>query len=217
MTPGAVLIGSGPSLDAGELRELAGFPAIAFNRSFIAWRDWGFTPRYYACTVEATAQLVIGDIERILSFDGLRKIWLHPWFRQAEAARSDPRVEFVTPGDHPFGVADGLAGDYGNVGASSLQLLWSMGHRRVLLMGTDGRYQRREGGPAINHFHPDYIPPGFSSRAPARTEKWLDAVADARAHGMDLRLRSPGSALSEIAGLEQDTGPLEQTMAWLGP
>jgi hypothetical protein len=216
MTSGAVLIGSGPSLDAGELSKLAGVPSIAFNRSFIAWRDWGFSPRYYACTVEATAHLVIEDIEWILSFDGLRKIWLHPWFRQAEAARGDPRADFVTSGDHAFGVANGLIRDYGNVGASSLQLLWSMGHRRVLLMGTDGRYQQRERGPAINHFHPDYIPRGFSSPEPARTEKWLDAVADARAHGMELRLRSPGSALSEIAGVEQDASPLELTMAWLG-
>lgn len=167
--------------------------------------------------MEATAELVIGDIDRILSFDGLSKIWLHPFFRQAEAARSDPRVDFMAPGDHAFGVAGGQVGDYGNVGASSLQLLWSMGHRRVLLMGTDGRYQRREGGPAINHSHPDYILAGFSSRASARTEAWLDAAADARAHDMMLRLRSPGSALPEIAGLEQDTGPLDQTMAWLGP
>jgi hypothetical protein len=216
MTFGAVLIGSGPSLDVGELRELGALSTIAFNRSFIAWDDWGFTPSYYACTAEATAELVIGDLDRILSFGGLRKIWLHSRFRQAEVARSDPRVDFVTPGDHPFGVADGLLSDYGNVGASSLQLLWVTGHRRVLLLGTDGRYQPRERGPAINHFHSDYIPAGFSSRAPAGTEAWCDAVADARTHGMELRLRSPSSALSEVAGLDQDTGTLEQAMAWLG-
>lgn len=121
----------------------------------------------------------------------------------------------MTPGDHLFGVTDGL-GDYGNVGASSLQLLWVTGHRRLLLLGTDGRDQPRESGPAINHFHPDYIPAGFLSRAPARTEAWCDAVADARTHGMELWLRSPGSALSEIAGLDQDTSTLEQMMAWLG-
>lgn len=55
MTSGAVLIGSGPSLDVGELRALAGLSAIAFNRSFIAWDDWGFTPSYNACNVKATA------------------------------------------------------------------------------------------------------------------------------------------------------------------
>ena len=209
------MIGSGPSLDIRELRELAGFPAIAFNRSFIAWPDWGFTPCYYACTVRESAELVIEYIEQILAFDGLQKIWLHPWFHRAEAARSDPRVDFVTPGNHCFGPADGFIGDYGNVGASSLQLLWYMGHRRVLLMGTDGRYQRRVGGPSINHFRHDYIPAGFSSRAPARTEAWLEAIADARAHGMELWLRSPGSALSQIAGLVPHTGPLKQAVDWL--
>lgn len=215
MTPGAVLIGSGPSLDAGELRELAGLPAIAFNRSFIAWRDWGFTPRYYACTNAATAALVLSDVEDILDFEGLERVWLHDLFQQCEAARTDPRVVFVRPAETAFGVHGGQIADYGNVGASSLQLLWSMGHSRVLLMGTDARYRRREGGPAINHFREDYIPAGFSSAAPARSEKWADAVFDALAHGMELRLRARGSALSEIAGLEQDTATLAQTVAWL--
>lgn len=215
MTPGAVLIGSGPSLDVRELPELAGLPAIAFNRSFIAWRDWGFTPRYYACTNAATAALVVNDLEDILAFKGLERIWLHDIFRQCEAARADPRVVFVSPQDTAFGVHEGRIADYGNVGASSLQLLWSMGHSRVLLMGTDARYRRREGGPSINHFRADYIPAGFSSAAPARSEKWADAVSDALEHGMELRLRAKGSALSEIAGLEQDTATLAQTVAWL--
>ncbi len=215
MTSGAVLIGSGPSLDVEELRELTGFPAIAFNRSFIAWRDWGFTPQYYACTNAATAALVVSDAEDILAFEGLRRIWLHHVFEQCEAARSDPRVVFVSPAETVFGVHDGQIGDYGNVGASSLQLLWSMGHNRILLMGTDGRYQPRAGGPSINHFRADYIPAGFSSTTSPRTEKWGDAVADAIAHGVELRLRARGSALSEIAGLEQDTATLEQTAAWL--
>jgi type IV secretory pathway TrbD component len=216
MASGAVLIGSGPSLNVAEVGQLGDFPAIAFNRSFIAWRDWGFAPRYYACTNAATAALVVNDAEDILAFEGLRRIWLHRLFQQVEAARSDPRVVFVTPAETTFGVNGGQIADYGNVGASSLQLLWSMGHNRVLLMGADGRYQPRGGGPSINHFRPDYIPAGFSSTASPRTEKWNDAVADARAHGMELRLRSRGSALSEIAGLEQDTAALAQTMAWLG-
>ncbi|OCW56989.1 hypothetical protein [Hoeflea olei] len=217
MTPGAVLIGSGPSLNVDELRALGGVPAIAFNRSFIAWRDWGFTPRYYACTNAATAALVVNDVDEILAFDGLERIWLHRRCAQAEAARSDPRVVFVDPATTDFGLRDGRIADYGNVGASSLQLLWSMGHRRVLLMGTDARYQLREGGPAVNHFRADYIPAGFSSNTPASTERWRDAVADARAHGMEFRLRAPGSALTEIAGLDQDAASLEQTAAWLNP
>ncbi|SOE17803.1 hypothetical protein SAMN05877838_2707 [Hoeflea halophila] len=215
MAAGAVLIGSGPSLDSGELCELAGLPAIAFNRSFIAWQDWGFTPCYYACTNAATAALVIDDTESILAFEGLERIWLHHLFAQCEAARKDPRVNFVSPAETAFGVHDGQIADYGNVGASSLQLLWSMGHDRILLMGTDARYRRREGGPAINHFRADYIPAGFSSTAPARSEKWADAIADARAHGIELRLRARGSALGDIAGLEQDTATLAQTLAWL--
>lgn len=194
---------------------MAGFPAIAFNRSFIAWRDWGFTPRYSACTNAATAALVLNDVDEILAFEALGRIWLHGHFQQSEAARADPRVVFVSPANTEFGLYGGPIADYGNVGASSLQLLWSMGHDRVLLVGTDARYLQGDGDPAINHFRMDYIPAGFSSTTSPSTERWIDAVADARANGMELRLRASGSALSEIAGLEQDTATLEQTVGWL--
>jgi len=215
MASGAVLVGSGPSLNPAELRELSGFPAVAFNRSFIAWTDWGFTPSYYACTNAATAELVVNDVESILAFEGLQQIWLHPLFRENAMARSDERVVFVAPAGTVFGVHDGVIGDYGNVGASSLQLLLSAGHTRVLLMGTDGRYRQRDGGPAVNHFRADYIPAGFSSNNPPRTEKWIDAVSDALKHGMELRMRAIGSALATIEGLEQDTASLDDTKAWL--
>lgn len=216
MSAGAILVGSGPGLDLDELRALAGFPAIAFNRSFIAWSDWGFTPSYYACTHAATAALVVAETERLLSFRAVERFFLHTTFRADARARADGRVVFVEPSGEAFGIDGERIGDFGNVGATSLQLLIHCGHSRIVLMGTDARYKPRAGGPAINHFRPDYIPAGFSSRAPARIEDWPAAIAGARRNGAEIRLRTKGSALVEIAGLVEDTAPIDELRDWLG-
>ena len=43
------VIGSGPSLNAIDIKKLEGLHTISLNRQYIAYEDWGFWPKYYAC------------------------------------------------------------------------------------------------------------------------------------------------------------------------
>ena len=50
------IIGSGPSLNEIDIKLLKGLNTISLNRQHIAYRDWGFWPKYYVCI---DAKLVI--------------------------------------------------------------------------------------------------------------------------------------------------------------
>ena len=43
------VIGSGPSLNAIDIKKLEGLHTISLNRQYIAYEDWGFWPKYHAC------------------------------------------------------------------------------------------------------------------------------------------------------------------------
>ena len=43
------VIGSGPSLNKIDIKQLKGLNTISLNRQYIAYDDWGFWPKYYVC------------------------------------------------------------------------------------------------------------------------------------------------------------------------
>ena len=72
MSAGIVLIGSGPSLNKIDPRKLAPYDAIAFNRSWLAWDDWGFAPRYHACLDPASIAIIGPELPPVIAGTGAR-------------------------------------------------------------------------------------------------------------------------------------------------
>lgn len=213
------MIGNGPSLSAVDVSSLSTVATIATNRSFVAWREWRFTPTWYACTDALTAEALSDDLHEVVGFRDLRTFFVNVILRGR--LPDDPRIVYVSNGGDRFGLhaeaVDGVhtARDYGNVGANSLQYLMALGIRRILLLGVDARYRPASGEGDPNHFRADYLPDRPYRRSAPHTDGWPAALDGARRAGLDVRLLSPGSSLPEIAGIPQDHRSLEQNLRWL--
>ena len=69
---GCFLIGSGPSLNRVDVRRLADRWTIAFNRSYIAWDQWGFEPTYYAALDSRTIDRHAQDIRKLIQISSVK-------------------------------------------------------------------------------------------------------------------------------------------------
>lgn len=137
---GCFLIGSGPSLNFIDIRRLVDIDTISFNRSYVAWERWGFAPKFYACLdplgIEGNAQ----ELRELV-----RKATHTRFFLNANAQMfglewaSNVSLVQLTPG-HEFSTDLSVATDFGNVGATSIQLLGLLGYDRIVMVGVDARY-----------------------------------------------------------------------------
>lgn len=214
MSTGVVLIGSGPSLNRIDPRKLAGCDTIAFNRSWLAWDDWGFAPRHHACLDPATMAILGPELPPVVERHRNTHFFLHRDAAKAGiAAGNNVTLCNVTAGEH-FAETLAIITDFGNVGAMSLQVLHLLGYRRVLLVGVDGDYHPdRDGGEDANHFRQDYargrvpLTPALRARY---TGHWPSVAAECRRLGVDVRNASPGTVLTCFHTINLDDG-----LAWL--
>jgi len=208
---GCVVIGSGPSLNSVDVTRLADVQTMAFNRSYVAWRKWGFAPTYYA----ALDPIVVAD-----NADEIRIL-----IRDSRETRfflsEDARRFGIEPSSLVtlIGLEDGelFSGelpqltDFGNVGATSIQLLALLGYRRIALIGIDARYDPlpnigspdKDGFVTVtndpNHFCPEYVQGKRQSARPDLERilgRWPLVARECTRHGIEVRNASPGSALS---------------------
>lgn len=205
-----------------DLHHLAAFKTITFNRAYIAWRDWGFEPTYHACFDPVAIEDNRREFKAFLTKAGLTRFFFNRTaclFGLDDSSRVI-LVELVEGGG--FSTDWNQLGDFGNVGASSLQILTSLGYVRVLMVGVDGRYsilddKKADGDGMVrvnddpDHFTPDYAR-GKRRLASPDFEKllgrWPEVAEACRARGVEVRNASPGSALTcfpkvdFIAGLD---------------
>ena len=87
MSSGIVLIGSGPSLNKIDPRKLAPYDAIAFNRSWLAWDDWGFAPRYHACLDPASIAIIGPELPPVIAETRRDAVLPASAMRQGRASR----------------------------------------------------------------------------------------------------------------------------------
>ncbi len=77
MKRGCFLIGTGPSLNKIDVTRLAGYDSITFNRAYIAWPEWGFTPTYYACVDPVALEDNAADIRRLTEESSVKRFFLN--------------------------------------------------------------------------------------------------------------------------------------------
>ena len=211
---GIVLIGSGPSLRSVDPRRFAQMDTIAFNRSWLAWSDWGYAPRYHAVLDPATMAVIGPELPDVVAKYPQTHSYLHRTAARfgLTNGRGATLCELVE-GDRFSGTVSPLT-DYGNVGAISRQLLHALGYGKVLLVGVDGDYRPEEAVDTDhNHFRDDYARgrvPITASLRQRYTVGWPLAAAECKRLGLELRNASPGTALTCI-----DRTGLEEGLEWL--
>ena len=208
---GCFLIGSGPSLKEVDVARLKRLDSIAFNRSFVAWKSWGFSPTHYACldpvVFEDNAQEIRGLIEKCP-----RTHFFLPENSRFAGIAPSARVSLVrlVPGRRFSSNVCELT-DFGNVGATSIQILALLGYQRIAMIGVDARYSPihesvavadKEGfvyvADDVDHFCPEYVQ---GKRLIARPDlqkilgQWPQVAEECAARAIDVRNASPGSAL----------------------
>jgi hypothetical protein len=197
---GIVLIGSGPSLNRIDPRQFLSLDTITFNRSWLAWSDWGFAPTFHACLDPLSMAIIAPELPPVVAAHKSTHFFLHSSAAKA-GIEAGGRVTLcnLMPGTGFSGSLSSLT-DFGNVGAISMQILHALGYRKVLMVGVDGDYQpetdvRRD----ANHFRPDYAV-GRMPLTPAEraryTVGWPAVAAECQRHGLEVRNASPRTVLT---------------------
>lgn len=196
---GCVVIGSGPSLRSIDVTSLSGIDTVAFNQSYVAWDDWGFSPTYYCAFDPIGVEDHMVELKAALDKYTAPRAFLNNAAASFGFSETD-RIKFLRVLDEPvFSASLDVVGDFGNVGASSLQVLAALGYRRVVLVGIDGRYAPGSSVEVLqqNYFSPAYVLPGrWNSPAPEVSRmQWERVAAGCRSVGLEVQNASPGTAL----------------------
>lgn len=229
---GCFLIGSGPSLNSIDVKKLSNHDTIAFNRSYIAWDDWAFHPSYYACFDPVTLADNAAEIKELIQQSSVKRFYLgrsaseHGIVSPDLSDQTVPagRVTLVTLIDSgTFRTDTNVMGDFGNAGATSLQVLASLGYRRVVMVGVDARYSEYHATGGEEYLQdsgdPDHFTAAYSNgkRRRARPDldrilgRWPEAAAACNSGGIEVRNASPGSSLTCFETME-----FEDALAWIG-
>jgi hypothetical protein len=214
MSSGIVLIGSGPSLNKIDPRKLAAYDTIAFNRSWLAWDDWGFAPRYHACLDPASIAIIGPELPPVIARHRATRFFLHRDAARAGIADGCKVTLCGLADGERFGGSFAALTDFGNVGAVSMQVLQLLGYRKVLMVGVDGDYlPEKSVDRDANHFRDDYargrVPLTSALRA-RYTGHWPLVASECARLGVDVRNASPGTALTCFDRID-----LVEGLAWL--
>jgi hypothetical protein len=206
---------------------LADEHTISYNRSYVAYPEWGFDPTYYACIDRISLLDNAADIRALVARSRIQQFFL----RDSAAAlgfRSDGRVRLIHVRDEPdFSTdLDGL-GMFGNVAAVSIQVLAALGYDRVVMVGVDGHYGPQPSAKAgarpwmltgtadddQNHFFPGYHGEGrqFTRPNPAKLQRgWHDLAAALPGAGIEVVNASSPTALDCLPRVD-----LDEALRWL--
>ncbi len=201
-----VLIGTGPSLNALDLRRFDGIPSVGCNKLFLLDETYRFRPRHLV----VEDRLVLDDAaEALCAYKGSRKWYPIDHYGIADAEyyfplwrQYEPFPQFTSNFSHE--VFTGWTVSY-----IMIQLAVFLGWSRLLLVGMDGigslpraMYQ----GPVAqsmeadhNHFDPRYYGPGqrFHQPRAEATHAALELARDKLAvRGVEIINCSPLSKLS---------------------
>ncbi|PCJ64946.1 MAG: hypothetical protein COA58_11790 [Bacteroidetes bacterium] len=182
------LIGNGPSLNEIDVAALKNDITISFNRAYIAYEDWGFDPTYYMIIDIRVLENIYEDVNRLITHSKIKRFfirdvdgtedWNHSCFSTREHIVKSDKVTFITTNELIKGMKANVSfedmGYFGDVSVCSLQVLYLLGYKRVLVLGCDANYEEKKlkgvkitGNEYVssedndlNHFRPDYFGKG---------------------------------------------------------
>lgn len=215
-----VVIGSGTSLNDVDLRRLAGLPTLAFNRSYMAWDSWPFRPTYFACLDPLAVAAIGADLR--LAVDGRVMSFLDRSARGCHLPgdRGDVRYCETSSAHTPAARIDRLH-DFGNVGATSLQIVAALGFATAIMVGFDGFYSH-PGGASVTagHHDPDHFRSDYRRGVPVVTRDlatftagWPSAASFCREAGLSVINASTRSAIDVFPRCSLDEALVKQRVS----
>lgn len=209
---GIVLVGSGPSLTREDVAAVGAIPTFAFNRSYLVFEEWGFSPHHYAALDPVMVAGVATDVETKILPRVQTTVFLERESGARLSAYSNVKLVSYQRGGIPRVSLDQIA-DCGTVGASSLQLAGALGYKKIVLIGMDAAYAQGAAARSTNHFHPAYSDGIVAEQYPTGdfVVRGWDGVARLCAEvGIEVRNASRRSALGHFPRVS-----LEEGLQWL--
>jgi hypothetical protein len=105
------VIGTGPSLRDIDMSLLKDKDTITFNRAYVAYEDWGFTPTYYMCIDANDLRSIYGDIKELTETTDTKfflskttdndkhdpeDFWQEEWVNDKDMIPARPNVTFIS-------------------------------------------------------------------------------------------------------------------------
>tara|TARA_R110000823_G_scaffold311775_1_gene437882 strand:- start:6981 stop:7730 length:750 start_codon:yes stop_codon:yes gene_type:complete len=189
----AFVIGTGPSLNDIDMGKLKNYDCVTFNRAYIAFDDWGFVPKYYLAIDGNDIRSVYKDINKVAFKNPLSKFFILDDERYNEMhppdafQNKDKKISLfdwerknlyrIHQKNSTFGGNvsnnDAYLPVVPNAGWMGVELLYSLGYKRVAFVGCDSRYEDNpesnkditktgreyisHADTDVNHFRPDYF------------------------------------------------------------
>jgi len=177
-----VVVCNGPSLRNVDMKSLKDFDCFALNRSYMAYGDWGFDPKYFVCVNELVLGQFADDIQKISAIKFLN-------YSKKDLFSEDNtnflRLEFKDR------VVDSLTfplSTAATVTFVAIQLALIMGYKRISIVGLDhsfsgpGRPNQtlKSGARDENHFLANYFSGGIKWEYPdlERNEKGYNMLRE---------------------------------------
>ena len=222
-TLGAVIIGSGPSLASVDMTCFKGRPSIAFNRAYVAYSRWGFTPPYYACIDRTSLADNIHEIGELAHSQTVERLFLRDSAQDLGLVPNE-HVQLLHVTEEPkFSTDLNCLGMFHNVAAVSVQILAALGFQRLLLVGIDGVYRPQPHVKTLdcpslleaahdndpNHFCADYHGTGrrYTRPTPAKfMHGWRMLASELSAHEIEIMNATPDSAVDCFQMISLDEG-----------
>ena len=219
---GIIIIGSGPSLATVDVAALKNYPTIAFNRSFIAYDEWGFSPNYYVCIDHIALKDNLPEIKSLAEEGRIEKIFVRDSAKTL-GLPALPGIYFLgIVNQYRFSTDLGALGMFNNVAAVSIQILAALGYRRILMLGIDARYEtqstaeimdqpyhlRATRDDGTNHFRSDYYGKGcdFTRHNMEKQMSGWQALTRALPASVQVRNATEGTALTCIPKISLKNG-----------
>jgi len=221
------IIGNGPSLNKIDIQKIKNKDTISFNRAFIAYQDWGFFPTYFMSADPVVLENIKEKVKELVATSPISKFFLPLW--SAEYFGVNEKIQYLNFIKRPVFDRWFWGGDFNrmkiiaNVGATSVPVLYTLGYRNFIILGTDCNYvekniknvkieyhpedKRRKivykssDDTDPNHFRPDYFGTGTEYSKPQQDNHyrgWQFIASQMHKKNANILLCSPGSSLANL-------------------
>ncbi len=176
------ILGSGPSLSSCDITKLKKCYTMSFNRSYIAFDDWGFEPTYFAGLDHVVNNDNKEEYKSLIDNSNIKRFF----FSADEMSRTYLKSEKTsiieikedTPKEPNLNFFGKLA--VSNSGLFGLQVaIGLLGFKEIYLLGCDANYEEKVEGTELvngqlvsnsdndpNHFRKDYYGKGTTYNKP---------------------------------------------------